>query len=89
MDVPQVCGQFRQMRFNVGTGLIPVQQRADGEVVPQIMDTRAAQVPWFAQTDLTGDQKEPAIDTVVNQAVSSVPDEEARSCPLRINTISD
>jgi len=55
MNVTQVGGQFRQMRFNVGTGLIPVQQRADGKVMPQIMDTRSAQVTWFAQSNLAGD----------------------------------
>src|SRR5205807_9194751 len=89
MNVTEIGGQFRQARLDIGIGLIPVQQGANGKVMPQIMDTWSAPITGFAQANLTGHQKEPAIYAVINQAVSAFPGEEARTLRLRINAVPD
>ena len=56
MNVSQVGGQFRQVRLNVGAGSIRIQQRANGKVMPKIMDTRAITIARLVQTNLTRHQ---------------------------------
>ena len=46
---------------DIGVGTIPVQQGANGEIVPQVVNTRTTAVSGLAQSDLTGDQKEPTM----------------------------
>src|SRR5579863_1149627 len=87
MNVAQVSGQFGQMHLHIHFGLIPVEQRADGEVVPQVMDARAATAAWLAQADLTGHQQEPAMNGAMEQSASAFPNEKSQTARLRINLV--
>src|SRR5215813_2865438 len=83
MNVAQIGRKFRQPDLDIAAVTIPIQQRLNGEVMPQVMNTCPLAISRLAQADSAGDQQEPSVHGAMKQALSSFPYEEADGWRLR------
>jgi hypothetical protein len=65
--------------FDVLAVAIPVEQRPNGEAMPEVVHARPGMIAVASQPDFSGQAPEDTMDVLVQQAATALCDEEGRA----------
>ena len=89
MDMAQERGQLGQPSFYISIASIPVQECANGKVMPQVVNARAtATAAKLAQTGPTSRHTEPLPGRLIMQRSTSFPNEKLWTHRLRVELVT-
>lgn len=75
----EVGGEYRKLLLDVLAFAIPVEQRPDGEAVPEVVHAWPGTIVRAPQSDLSRQAPEDAMDVLVQQAAAVLGGEEGRA----------
>jgi hypothetical protein len=72
----EIGGKYGKALLHVRALAIPVEQRADGERMSQVMDARSATIARAPQADFAGQAPKNRVNVLLHQSITSLRDEE-------------